>query len=139
MAENWANKTIDNKTEWERRPEYVGSSNSIGVQDNRFHLGDDKAFTYGYDSDWIISYQSSQDVLSIAHSNSSISVLSFSSDGRLNLRPHSTASSLVKNNGALASISKIQGNGVSSPYQLHLSKIGRAHVWSSDECSSDVL
>lgn len=121
MSENWANQTIDNKTEWNKRADFVGSSNSLGVQDNRFHLGDDKRFTFGYDSDFTIGYASSVDALEFRHSTSSLAGLSIMADGRLNLHPHANSSSLVKSSGALASITADQGNGLSSPYQLHIS------------------
>ena len=114
---NWADKTIDNKTEWTKRDPYKGAAQGLGVQDNRFHLNDGGFFTYGYDNDWIIGMNESDSRLIIKHKNQTIENC-FYETGLFLLEPKVTGV-IPAVAGAISNIYKESGDGEHSVYQLH--------------------
>ena len=119
---DWGENTIDNKTEWNKRQPYKGPNSGIGVPDSRFHLGDDKSFTFGYDSDWIIQYSTdvaTNNVLLIGHDDLDINN-AFFPDGKWLIAPQMVAPTTITT-GSIANIYADFGDSGSS-FQLHQAK-----------------
>jgi hypothetical protein len=133
----WGDKTVDNKTEWSKRDGYLGSSSSLGVQDNRFHLGDDKKFTFGYDSDFSIRYKSGDDVLAIASADNIggyTPEIIMKKDGSVGLPIH-TELPTVSGAAMISFLNVASGSSVFP--QMHIG-VGTSN-WTKVICDKDVV